>query len=123
MYKTFLVETDIEDGRRILEELEKRHLRITAAFWLRFEEEDNWKLVVVSPDVVEKGTTSLYTMIAGMLNDLSINAHKPVQFPLDRITLASPHSLRYKTVRDNSGIRFGPVREGPAMDSYIYRMN
>jgi len=122
MYKTFLVETDIEDGRKILEELEKRHLRITAAFWLHFQEEGDWKLVVVSPDVAEKGTTALYTMIVEMLDHLAIADRKPLQFPLDRIMVVGPNSLRYKTVRDHSGLRFGPVREGSAMDSYIYKM-
>jgi hypothetical protein len=121
MFKTILVATDIEDGRRILRELEKRHLQITAAFWFHEDEED-WKLVVVSPDVDEKGPIALYTMVSLMLKDLSVDTVKPLQFPLDRIELVSPHSLLYKGVREHSGLRFGPVREGPAMDAYIYKM-
>jgi hypothetical protein len=54
MYKTVLVETDIEDGRRILKELERHISPIVAAFWFHFEEEDDWKLVVVSPEVSNK---------------------------------------------------------------------
>lgn len=122
MYKTILVETDLEQGRRIVEELKNRLLRITAAFWYHYEDEDDWKLVVVSPDVEDKGPKALYTMISHMLSELSSDAKRPLQFPLDRITLVSPYSLLYKMVRDYSGLRYGPVREGPALDSYIYTM-
>lgn len=122
MYKTILVATDIEEGRRILEELEKLHLPMTAAFWFHEDEED-WKLVVVSPDVEEKGPKSLYTTIALRLRDLSMDRDKPLQFPLDRIRLVSPQSLLYKSVRDHSGLRFGRVREGHARDAYIYKMS
>ena len=122
MYKTILVETDIEDGRRLLKELEERHLQMTAAFWFHEDEED-WKLVVASTDVDEQGPTKLYTMIALMLKDLSRDPEIPLQFPLSRIKLVSPQSLLYKRVRDHSGLRFGPGREGRAMDSYIYKMS
>lgn len=104
-----------------MEELEKLHLPMTAAFWFHEDEED-WKLVVVSPDVEEKGPKSLYTMIALRLRDLSMDPDRPLQFPLDRIRLVSPHSLLYKSVRDHSSLRFGPVREGHSRDAYIYKM-
>jgi hypothetical protein len=121
MYKTILVGTDIEDGRRLLRELEDRGLHIVAAFWFQDEEED-WKLIAVSPDVEEKGPTALYTMIAMMLKDLSVDPNRPLQFPLDRITLVSPYSLLYKMVKQRTGPVGGPVREGYALDSYIYKM-
>ncbi len=121
MYKTVLVAADIEEGRRILQELEKRHLQMTAAFWFR-DEDDDWELVVVSPEVMEKGTNKVYTMVALMLKELSADPCKPLQFPLDRIRVVGPNTLLYQTVRDHSGLRYGPVREGYAMDSYIYKM-
>jgi hypothetical protein len=121
MYKTILVAADIEEGRRILRELEKLQLQITAAFWLHEDEED-WKLVVVSPDVEEKGPNKLYTMIASLLKNLSSESQKPLEFPLDRIRLASPYSLDYKLVKQHAGPVGGPVREGPVLDAYIYKM-
>jgi hypothetical protein len=123
MYKTILVETDLEQGRRIVEELGKRQVRITAAFWYHYEDEDDWKLVVVSPDFEDQGPRALYTMISQMLSELSSDPKRALQFPLDRIMLVSPYSLLYKMVRDYSGLRYGPVREGPALDSYIYKMS
>lgn len=118
-----MVETDLEQGRRIVEELSKRQVHIAAAFWYHYEDEDDWKLVVVSPDVEDKGPKALYTMISQMLRELSSDQNRPLQFPLDRIMLVSPYSLLYKMVRDYSGLRYGPVREGPALESYIYKMS
>jgi hypothetical protein len=123
MYKTILVETDLEQGRRIVEELGKRQVFIMAAFWYHYEDEDDWKLVVVSPDFEDRGPNALYTTISQMLSELSSDTDRPLQFPLDRVLLVSPHSLLYKMVRDHSGLRYGPVREGAALDSYIYKMS
>lgn len=123
MYKTILVETDLEQGRRIVEELGKLRVRITAAFWYHYEDEDDWKLVIVSPDFEDQGPKALYTMITAMLSELSSDPESPLQFPMGRIMFVSPYSLLYKIVRDYSGLRYGPVREGPALDSYIYKMS
>jgi hypothetical protein len=60
MYKTALVEADIEDGAQAVSALEASGLKVTAAFWSNSEDEDDWHLVVVSPDVAEKGSTQVY---------------------------------------------------------------
>jgi hypothetical protein len=112
MYKTTLVVTDIADGQRVVDELEKI-LQITAAFWVYLEEEDEWKLVIVTPDVSEEGPINLYTRIAVLLNELSIDPQKPVQMPLTSVTLMSPNSLLYERVK-----QFGKV-----LDTHIYKMS
>lgn len=119
MYKTILVNSDIEDGRRVLTLLEKS-LHIAGAFWYHYE--DDWKLVLVSLEVSNKGPRSLYATILMHLNQLAQDAEKPLQFSFERIMVIGPESLLYKTVKQNSGPRNGPVREGPALDAYIYRM-
>ncbi len=123
MYQTILVTNDVENGRRILEKLEKdRLVHVTSAFWFHFEEEDQWKLVIVSPDVSEKGPAQLYTMVSTLLYDLANDPQRPLEFPTDRITLVSPYSLLYKMVKQHAGPVGGPVREGPVLDAYIYKM-
>jgi hypothetical protein len=111
MHKTILVETDIADGFRVVEELE-RILHITAAFWLYVEEEDEWKLIIVSPDVATKGPISLYTEIDALLNKLSVDPHKPIQMPLGTINLVSPNTLLYERVKQFSGV----------LDTHIYKL-
>ena len=112
MHKTQLVASDIADGQRVVAELEKM-LQITAAFWLYEEEEDEWKLVVVSPDVVTKGPISLYTEIAVLLNNLSVDPQKPIQMPLTTINLVSPNSLLYERVKQFSRL----------LDTHIYKLD
>src|SRR5690348_2346942 len=111
MYKTVLVNADIEDGRRFLESLEGS-LQIIAAFWFHFEDEEQWKLVVVSPDVSDKGPRQLYTMVSMLLSNLANHPERPLEFPLDRVKLVSPTSLLYKMVKQRTGPKDGPVREG-----------
>jgi hypothetical protein len=122
VYKTILVSEDIEKGRRLLPSLEKI-LKITAAFWFHYDEQERWKLVVVSPDVSEKGPRALYTGILALLRDLQNDPQTPLQFSFDDITLVSPASLLYKRVKQGSGLHVGPVPEGPSsQDAYIYKM-
>ena len=123
MYQTILVTNNVENGRRIVDKLEKSRLvRVTAAFWFHFEEEDQWKLVIVSPDVSEKGPKLLYTCFSTLLYDLANDPQEPLEFPMDRIMFVSPYSLVYKTVKQYAGPVGGPVREGPVLDAYIYKM-
>jgi hypothetical protein len=112
MYKTPLVATNISDGQRVVDELEKI-MQVTAALWVYLEEEDEWKLVIVTPDVSEEGPFNLYTRIAELLNELSIDPQKPVQMPLTCVTLLSPNSLLYERVK-----QFGKV-----LDTHIYKMS
>lgn len=112
MYKTALVNTDIADGRRVVEELGKL-MNVIAAFWYRREEEEQGKLVVVTSDLVNNGPISLYTKIAVMLNSLSVDAKSPVQMSLSRITLTDPHNPTYLRIKESGG----------ALDDvYIYKM-
>jgi hypothetical protein len=123
MYQTILVANDVENGRRILDRLEQaRFLQVTAAFWFHFEDEDQWKLVIVSPDVSQKGPKLLYTMFSTLLYDLAHDPQAPLEFSLDRIMLVSPASLLYKMVKQRTGLRVGPTREGLTLDAYIYKM-
>jgi hypothetical protein len=121
MYKTILVNSDIEDGRRVVRSVEQL-MRVAAAFWFHSEEEGRWKLVVVSPDVDEQGPIRLYTMIQTMLSDLASDP-AGVKFPFGQIMVVSPNSMLYKAVKQNTGPKGGPVREGRALDAYIYKMD
>jgi hypothetical protein len=121
MYKTILVNSDIDDGRRVVRSVEQL-MRIAAAFWFHSEEEGRWKLVVVSPDVDVQGPIRLYTMIQAMLSD-SASDPAGVKFPFGQIMVVSPNSMLYKAVKQRTGPVGGPIREGPALDSYIYKMD
>src|ERR1700733_5651254 len=118
MYKTVLVDIDIGEGRKVLAELEKDISPISAAFWYHFDEEDDWKLMVVSPEVSDIGPRQLYQKVSEVLQRLQIEPQR-LQY---RIRLESPYSLLYKMVKQHAGPVGGPIREGPVLDAYIYKM-
>lgn len=122
MYKTVLVDADIDDGRRVVAALEKAGLKMTAAFWFHPEDEDEWNLVIISPDVEEKGPRRVYEDVRDLLMNMKTNTPRPERFWWDRIKIIGPSTLIYRRVKQHSGLRFGPVREGPALDAYIYKM-
>jgi hypothetical protein len=122
MYKTFLVEADIEDGRPVVSALENPGLKISAAFWSSWEDEDEWYLIVVSPDVADKGSTYVYKHAFAPLHNLDIGRPRPLNFWWDRIKIVSPSSLTYQMLKQRVGTGDKPVREGWALDSYIYKL-
>jgi hypothetical protein len=123
MYKTELVAADIADGKRVVSALEDSGLKITAAFWFYSEEEyDDWYLIVVSPDVAEKGSTLVYKQAFAPLHTMDIDSPRPINFWWDRIKIISPSSLTYQMLKQRAARGDKPVREGPTSDAYIYKM-
>lgn len=122
MYKTTLVEADIGDGARAVSALEASGLRVTAAFWSNSEDEDDWHLVVVSPDVAEKGSTEVYKQAFAPLHDLDTEPLRPSNFWWNRVKIISPASLTYRMLKQRAGTGDRPVRPGWALDAYIYKM-
>jgi hypothetical protein len=120
MYKTVLVSTDIEDGRQLLESLEQK-LPVIAAFWFHFEDDDLWKLVFVSPIVAQRGAPHVYATLFVLLNNLDTERGR-VTIPVDQVMVVSSSSQIYQTVKQHAGPIGGPVREGPVLDAYIYKM-
>ena len=70
-----MVEADIGDGERAVSALEKPGLKVIAAFWSPSEED--WKLVVVSPDVAEKEGPQVYKKALVTLSNLDIEPPAP----------------------------------------------
>jgi hypothetical protein len=109
MYKTALVKADIEDGRRVIDEIEKI-IPITAAFWFYREEDDEWKLMVVSPDVEARGPINLYTRIDVLLNGVATDFNRPLVMPLSRISVTNTPLSRHQPHRprlSRAGVLFG----------------
>lgn len=123
MYKTTLVRTDIEGGQRVLSALEASGLKVSAAFWHPSEDEDDWRLIVVSPDVAEKGSTDVYRNAFDLLKNLNVEPPEPFDSWWGRVKIISPGSLVHRNLKQRAGTGDGPVRPGWALDSYIYKMS
>jgi len=123
MYKTTLVERDIQDGERVIAALEKSGISVTAAFWSPSQDEDDWYLVAVSSDVAERGATEVYKQAHATLDNLEIDSPRSHNFWWDRIKIISPSSLIYRRLKERAGTGDRPVRPGWALDAYIYKMS
>jgi hypothetical protein len=67
MVTTALVEQDIRDGERLIRALDERGVPITAAFWLLDPDTREWRLILSSPLVDEKGPFDLYLTVNEIL--------------------------------------------------------
>jgi hypothetical protein len=61
-------------------------------------------------------------MIQTMLSDLASDP-AGFEFPFGQIMVISPNTMLYKGVKQHTGPKGGPVREGPALNAYIYKMD
>ncbi|HYM07624.1 MAG TPA: hypothetical protein VEU11_13780 [Terriglobales bacterium] len=127
MFKTVLVEPEISDGRRLVDELRRQDFPITAAFWFYFEEAERWRLVIISPDVQTRGPRDAYRKLVYALAALHQSGN-PVHLTTERIHLLGEESLIFKQVKDEvyrngrTGFVFtqGPVENFELTDAYVY---
>ena len=127
MDKTVLVEKNIGEGRRLLEALDSAGFRVLAALWFYLTEDEEWRLIIASPLIDEKGPRECYAFVQRTLEQLS----PPSDISLKQISIVSPSHDLVKLLRmaistgpGISGIRFtrNTVNNVLIEDSYIYRM-
>jgi hypothetical protein len=126
MDKTALVEPYIEDGRRLIDALERAEFPISAALWYYFPESDDWRLVVASSLVDRLGPLQAYNQVQKVLATL------PPDFSLSlkEISVVSPKRPLIQTLK--GVVHVGPNEHGRRLrqstidgqfveDAYIYR--
>ena len=124
MYKKVLVEDLINDGRLLVEALERTRFPITAAVWYDFPEMP-WMLVIVSTVVDQTGPMAAYGRVQRALQTV-----KPVQLALSDISLISPRSPEFENLRSlistpgrlGQSAASGQTRSLIFEDAYVYRM-
>jgi hypothetical protein len=122
-----LVRELIDDGKRIVEQLPHDGFEVTAAFWLKAAEDEQWYFYIVSP-VAERGPLNdayrqLYTLIRRMppflgIDPLEIKLIGPSN-PIARDVLA----IHNRAPRPAEGpIRWGGTQLGNVRieDAYLY---
>ncbi len=65
-----LVETQIDDGQRLLDRLAEEGIFVRAACWVKPAEEDRWSLYIATPLVDEKGAMEAYRQVLRVLHSL-----------------------------------------------------
>ena len=131
MVKTSLVEQDLNDGKKLLEALDrpKRNgtsFRVKAAFWLYRPESMGWRLILATPLVDEKGRLATYAHLRKILDSiqpLNLSTHNiSVVSPRDPLAKAFRGALRISS--DSEDVRFSGAMVGGTYveDAYLYRL-
>lgn len=124
LYKTILVKELIEDGDRLLRELDRRKFPISAAFWYDSPERGMWHLYIVTEVVHQAGPLEAYSQIQQAMDELD-----GPSLSLDDIIVMGPRSTPFRelhrTIEGVSQMGASGKRvslEGAAHeDAYIYR--
>jgi hypothetical protein len=125
MDQVALVESQIDDGRKLVEHLGRSGFPVTAAFWLNASEASRWYLYLASPVVDEEGRRKTYGRVFAALSKMpepvwidpcEIKVLKTTD-PMAQDVLAAQRLHSGKRPIRYSGKRLGPVSVEAA---YIY---
>jgi hypothetical protein len=120
-----LVDVPIEDGRRLVSELDRAGVSLPAAFWLYSSEWDEWRLTLASPEVDKHGPREMYRRVQKAMQVLP-----GLRMRLDQVWAVglknrTVSALRhhYRTGPGIFGVRLtGNMFDGILFeDTYIYR--
>jgi hypothetical protein len=128
MVKTALVEQDIEDGRKLIKALEQADLPVDAALWLYLPEPEEWRFMIASPLVDQKGSREVYAFVQSVLKKMSPS----FRISLSNVAVVSPSYGLVQSVRQMlranpnkiSDLRFtkNVIDHQFVEDAYIYHM-
>jgi hypothetical protein len=65
-----LVENQIDDGQRLLDQLVNKGVAVRAACWVKAVDEDRWSLSIITPAIDEKGPAAAYREVLSVLRSL-----------------------------------------------------
>jgi len=127
MDKTALVERDMQEGKDLIEALDKTEFKVDASLWFYSSDSDEWQLLIASPFVEENGPRKSYGFIRSVLAQPS----PPSGISLKNVSVLSPKHQLIKLLRmaittgpGISNIRFtrNVVSNTLIEDAYIYRI-
>ncbi len=127
MDKTALVERDIQEGKDLIEALDKTEFKVDASLWFYSSDSDEWRLLIASPFVEENGPRKSYGFIRSVLTQPS----PPSGISLKNVSVLSPKHQLIKLLRmaittgpGISNIRFtrNVISNTLIDDAYIYRI-
>ena len=128
MYSEILVGNKIEEGRRLIEALEKSGLSPKTAFWYYAPKQEEWRLAMSMPMVDRIGTLRAYEKIDAIMKkvrpplemyiaDLHLQESRSplVKAVKGAVRFKKPVVDRFKSICRDAGLRY-------VQDAYIYRI-
>ena len=110
-------------GAPVVEALASRGVKMEAAFWRRFDESDDWRLMVITDEVHTKGKPYLYGLLATVLYDLEHHPEHPIDLPAYDVSFFGPNSSDYKDVlRSLGGSMDNLTKSQQVGDAFVYKI-
>lgn len=95
MDKTLLVREKIEEGKKLIEAIDRSDFQLTGALWFYLVENNDWRLILVTPLLEISGPRKIYEKIQLLIRDLPT----PFGIGLENISVMSPHDKLIKLLR------------------------
>ncbi|HVZ18832.1 MAG TPA: hypothetical protein VG897_17075 [Terriglobales bacterium] len=90
-----LTPTDLEFGKRLADALKQSDFPYKGVFWLFEDQNDDWRLIVVTSLVEEKGRREAYLQLSRVTSGIS-----GTDFQQTRITVMSTDDPLYRALHD-----------------------
>lgn len=129
MAPRILVDSQIECGKQLIQELDARSVRVDAAFWMFNADSQGYQLIIGSDDVDSQGARPLYREIQEALKALPPDqrvSFSDIMATANTTSVVTTFSTSIRTSPEAiESIRVSnrPVNRQWIDDAYIYRMN
>jgi len=128
LVKESLSEQMITAGSDLIRRLDEAGLKVSGALWFYETDSNDWRLIIVSPDVRAKGVKTVYEEVQAVVratpDDQPIISLKDISVVDSDDPLISLLKIAIKTDNGISRIRFSRNMINGTLieDSYIYRL-
>jgi hypothetical protein len=69
MDKALLVDANVEQATMLIKLLDETELDVHSALWMYYPEKEQWKLIIATPMIEQKGPQKAYTVVQKILAD------------------------------------------------------
>ena len=126
MDQAILVSFDIENGKEVIDALDRDGKNPNVALWAKLPDYENWRLVIASDRLDQSSSRSGYTEINAALAKAGIPIHrKPSIFmrPMDNPMIQALRHT-FASASDTYGMRLGGQVFGDQYleDAFVYRI-
>jgi hypothetical protein len=126
MDQAVLVNFDIENGKEVIDALDREGKNPNVALWAKLPDYENWRLVIASDRLDQSSSRSGYSEINAALKKAGIPIHRKPSIFLRPMNKPFIQALRqtFASAKDTYGMRLGGQTFGNQYleDAFVYRI-
>jgi hypothetical protein len=126
MDQAVLVSFDIENGKEVVDALDREGKPPNVALWAKLPDYENWRLVIASDQLDQSSSRSGYSEINAAMKNAGISVHRQPSIFLRPMKNPFIQDLRraFASTSDTYGMRLGGQMFGDKYleDAFVYRI-